>query len=129
MAKSYRRERVNEVIKEILSELLMSSIKDPRIGLVTITSVRVAQDMASAKVHFSVMGDEEQRAETLKGLISARAFMRTVIARELKVRNAPELKFVYDDSLDKSLRIEKALREAGFDGTAAEDGDEEATDE
>ena len=98
--------------RDDLSELLLNQVKDPRVGLVTITAVRVSGDMAVAKVHYSVMGDEEARAETHKGLVSARAFMRKTIGRELKMRNAPELRFVYDDSLDRSMAIEEALRKA-----------------
>jgi ribosome-binding factor A len=110
MAKSYRIDRINETMREVISELVINQIKDPRIGLVTITSVRVAQDLGSAKVRFSVMGDESVRSDTLDGLKSAARFMRTVVGRELKMRNAPELRFVYDDSLDRAIAIEEALR-------------------
>jgi ribosome-binding factor A len=117
MAKSYRIERINETIREILSELLLKQIKDPRVGMVTITSVRVTNDLSVAKVHFSVMGGEARRAETEKGLASARNFMRNTIGRELKIRNAPELRFIYDDSLDKSLAIEEALKKTSQNET------------
>jgi ribosome-binding factor A len=112
MAKSHRIERVNETIKEILSELLLTGIKDPRVGLVTITAVNVSGDFSVAKVHYSVMGDADERRETEKGLHSAKAFMRKVIGHELNLKSAPELRFVYDDSLDRSLAIERALRES-----------------
>lgn len=111
MSKSYRIQRLNEVVKEIISELVQGRIKDPRVGLVTITAVRVSNDMAVAKVYYSVMGDESERAATHKGLVSARNFMRTVVGDELKLRNAPELRFVYDDSLERSIAIEQTLRE------------------
>jgi ribosome-binding factor A len=107
---SYRIERVNETIKEILSELLLGQIKDPRVGMVTITAVRVSSDFSVAKVHYSVMGDESERAETKQGLLSAKNYMRKTIANELKLRSAPELRFVYDDSLDRSMAIENALK-------------------
>ena len=109
MPKSYRKERINERIKELLGELILSQIKDPRIGLVSITSVAVAPDLATAKVYFTVMGDENAREETRKGLISARNFLRKTIGRELKLRQAPDLRFVYDDSLDRAMRIEDAI--------------------
>jgi ribosome-binding factor A len=125
MAKSYRIERVNETIKEILSEVVLNQLKDPRVGFVTITAVRVSGDMAVAKVHYSVMGDEHERAETHKGLVSARAFMRKTIGRELKLRNAPELRFVYDDSLDRSIAIEQALREDHRSEADGGDGEED----
>ena len=125
MAKSFRIERINETIKELISELLLSEIKDPRVGFVTITAVRVANDMSVARVHYSVMGDESERAACRKGLVSARSFLRSEIAKGLKLRIAPELRFVYDDSLDKSLRIEGKLREAGL-GDNFEQPDPEA---
>lgn len=111
MPKNYRSERINETIKEILSELLLTGIKDPRVGFVTITAVKAAPDLSTAKVHFSVMGDETARKESLAGLISARNYLRSAIGRELKVRHAPELHFVYDDSVERSLRIEQTLRD------------------
>ena len=109
MAKSYRKERINERIKELLGELILSRIKDPRIGLVTITSVKVAPDLSTAKVYFTVMGDEETRKETREGLRSAKSFLRKTIGRDLKIRQAPDLRFVYDDSLDRAMRIEDAF--------------------
>jgi ribosome-binding factor A len=111
---SYRIARINETIKEILGELLLGSIKDPRVGLVTITAVSVSSDMTSAKVHYSVMGDEEVRRETQKGLESARNFMRKAVGDGLKLRNSPELRFVYDDSLDKAEAIDETLKEVGL---------------
>lgn len=111
MAKSYRMERLNESVKELLSELVLNRVRDPRVGLVTITGVDVAKDMLSAKVFFSVMGDEKVRKECGKGLESAKSFLRNTVARELKLRTMPELRFVYDDSLDRSLRIEETLRQ------------------
>lgn len=116
MPQSFRIERISEIIKELISELVVSGIKDPRVGFVTITAVRVSRDMSVAKVHYSVMGDESARAASHKGLVSARRFLRSEIARSLKVRTVPELKFVYDDSLDKSLRIEEKLRDVGLGG-------------
>jgi ribosome-binding factor A len=120
MAKSYRKERINERIKELLGELILSQIKDPRIGLVSITSVSVAPDLATAKVYFTVMGDDATKDETRKGLISAKNFLRKTIGRELKLRQAPDLRFVYDDSLDRAMRIEDAIGRIKDDGS--EDG-------
>ena len=107
---NFRIERVNELIKEVLSELLLTEIKDPRIGLVTIVGVRVTNDLSSAKVLFSVMGDETARAETLKGLKAATPFMRRELVRHMDVKVSPDLRWVYDDSLDRSFRIEQMLR-------------------
>lgn len=122
LAKGFRKERINETIKEIISELILYEIKDPRVGMVTITGARISNDLSSAKVYFSVMGDEAARKESLEGLRSASAFMRRKIGTELDVRTSPELTFLYDDSLDRAERIERKLREAGVsDSTRPEE--------
>ena len=109
MTRSFRKERLNERLKELLGELILSQIKDPRVGLVTITSTSVAPDLTVAKVYFTVMGDEDTRKATRQGLESAKSFLKKSIGRELKLRQVPELRFVYDDTLDRSMRIEEAL--------------------
>lgn len=106
---NHRIERVNAIIREILSEIVLKDVKDPRLGLVTVTSVTTAADLSAARVHFSVMGDEAQRQITLKILRGASGYMRHTIARELDVKVAPELRWVYDDSLDRAFRIEQVL--------------------
>ena len=120
MAKSYRIERLNESIKELLSELIHRSVKDPRVGFVTINAVEVARDLETAKVYYTVMGEGEEREESRQGLLSAKSFLRKTIGRELKLRNAPDLRFIYDDTLDRSVKIDEALRRIRED----EKGDE-----
>ena len=110
MMKSYRQERLNESIKELLSELIQGGLKDPRIGFVTITGVEIAKDLTSAKVFFSVLGDKDARDSSLEGLKSARNFLRKKVGQELKLRNAPELRFKYDETLDRSLALEDTIR-------------------
>jgi ribosome-binding factor A len=122
---SHRLERINAIIKEVLSEIVLNEVKDPRVGLVTIVGVRVAPDLSSAKVFFSVMGDEEQRAITTKVLRGASGYMRHVIADQIDVRTAPELHWTYDDSLDRAFRIAEILKETGTTGDAVADDDEE----
>jgi len=129
----YRIERINEIIKEVLSELVLTEIKDPRVGLVTIVSVRVSRDLATAKVFFSVMGDQAQRDASLKILRGASGFMRHAIADAIDVNHAPELRWIYDDSLDRAFRLEEMLREARVPpadgaGAAAPADAEPATD-
>lgn len=110
MAKSYRLEKINDALKELLSELIFARIKDPRIGFVTITAVKIAPDLTSARVYYSVMGSEQERADTHEGLKSAGAYLRKTVGKELRLRHSPELRFIYDDSLDKAIAIEDALR-------------------
>jgi ribosome-binding factor A len=116
----YRIERINETIKEVLSEIVLKDIKDPRLGLVTIVSVRVARDLATARIHFSVLGDDAQRETSLKILRGASGFMRHAIAGAIDVQHAPELRWVYDDSLDRSFRINEVLRETGTPSSTGE---------
>ena len=111
MAKSYRKERMNETMKEVLSDLLFNQVKDPRVGFVTITAVVVSRDYETAKVYYTVMGDDEEKEESKRGLISAGGFLRKTVCSHLKLRNAPELHFVYDDTLDRSIRVEEAIRD------------------
>ncbi len=116
----YRIERINETIKEVLSEIVLNDIKDPRLGLVTIVSVRVARDLATAKIHFSVMGDEAQRETSMKVLRGASGFMRHAIATAIDVQHAPELRWIYDDSLDRAFRISEVLRQTGTPSSTTE---------
>ena len=128
---NHRIERVNAIIREILSEIVLKDVKDPRLGLVTVTGVTTAADLSTARVHFSVMGDDAQRQVTLKILRGASGYMRYSIARELDIKVAPELRWVYDDSLDRAFRIDEVLKgegdaPQGDDTTAApEDGEED----
>ncbi len=111
MAKSFRIEKLNDAIKKLLGEFLFTKIKDPRIGFITITAVKTASDLTSAKVFYSVMGNEEKRRETAQGLASAGAFLRKTIGKELKLRHSPELRFFYDDTLDRAMAIQETLDE------------------
>jgi ribosome-binding factor A len=110
MAKSFRLEKINDAIKKLLSELIFNKIKDPRIGFITITAVKIAPDLMSARVYYSVMGSDQERRATQEGLQSAGNFLRKTVGKELRLRHAPELRFFYDDSLDKAIAIEDALK-------------------
>jgi len=122
---SQRAQRVGDQIQKELADLLRNDVKDPRVGLVTIVGVRVAPDLSSAKVFFSVMGDEAQRALTTKVLRGASGYMRHVIADEIDVRTAPELHWKYDDSLDRAFRIAEILKETGTPPDAVDDDKKE----
>jgi len=132
MARSFRKERLNERIKELIGELVHNRIKDPRIGLVTITSVNVAPDFTSARVYFTVMGDEAARAATIEGLRSATNYVRKAVGQELKLRQTPELRFVYDDTLERAMRIDEmieGIRRGQDQGKRSQDQDEDAPGE
>ncbi|HHT02058.1 MAG TPA: 30S ribosome-binding factor RbfA [Firmicutes bacterium] len=110
MAKQ-RSYRVAEAIKEEISALLQKGIKDPRIGFVTVVDVEVSGDLRHARVFVSVMGDEDQKANTLRGLQSAAGFVRSEIGRRLRLFNTPEIRFALDDSIERGVRVSTILRD------------------
>jgi ribosome-binding factor A len=107
-----RTEQVGDAMQRILSELIQYELKDPRVGFATVVSVDVSGDLQHARVHISVMGDAEQRQETMAGLERARGFLRRRVAQEMRhLRMVPELQLVLDTSLDYSLHIDDVLRQ------------------
>lgn len=104
-----RAQRVGHLIHEEISELLLREVKDPRLRFITITEVRVSDDLRHARVYFSVHGDDKGRA--LEGLKSAAGFLRGELGRRLRLRYAPELSFFIDESLDHGLHISQILRQ------------------
>ena len=119
--------RVNEQIRRELTSLLQRDVRDPRIGVVTITAVETSPDLYHAKVFYSVMGPEEERASAEEGLRAAAGYLRTEIGRRMHIRRAPELHFTYDDTLQHAMHIERLLKEAlaesgGSDDTAPDAG-------
>jgi ribosome-binding factor A len=106
-----RTDRVGEALQALVAELLLREIKDPRIGLVTITGVKVSPDLRHAKVYFSTLGDEAQRAQSLKGLTSAAGFIRSQVARQLNLRVAPQIAFEFDSSLEQAERLSRLLKD------------------
>ena len=106
-----RSEKVAEAIHEMVSGLLIKGLKDPRIGFVTITGVKVTDDLHLATVFFTVIGSEEERRATEKGLNSARGFIRKEMGRNLRMRYIPDIVFKYDESVEYGSRIESLLRE------------------
>ncbi|GBE57984.1 ribosome-binding factor A [bacterium BMS3Abin01] len=106
-----RMRRVNEAVREVLSETLAAGLKDPRIGFVTVISVDTSPDLKNARVYVSVMGDERQLKETLAGLECSRGYLQSLIGNQLSLRNTPQLSFLHDDSIERGMRIEKLLKE------------------
>lgn len=104
-----RVERVQEFIQQEFSKLLLSDVKDPRIGFVTVTHVEVTGDLRSAKVFVSMMGSDAQKADTWAGLNHALGFMRSEIGRRLGIRHSPELTLHKDTSLEYSAKIQELL--------------------
>ena len=109
--RSDRLRRVDEAVREVLSDAVTREIKDPRVGFVTVTAVETASDLRHAKVYISVVGDDGVRARSLQGLRSAHGFLQRRVADELRIKHTPTLEFLYDDTLDRGLRIEALLQQ------------------
>lgn len=113
MAREYARtQRVAQLLKEEIAQLLQREVKDARIGLVTVTDVRVTRDLKYADVYV-YLPDEDRRAKALEGLTSAAGFMRSRLGRELRIRRMPELRFLMDRTQDHAARIHELLSEVG----------------
>ncbi|MCH6267079.1 MULTISPECIES: 30S ribosome-binding factor RbfA [Neobacillus] len=122
---SHRPNRVGEQMKKELSDIIGRKIKDPRIGFVTVTDVQVTGDLQQAKVFISVLGDDEQRENTLKGLAKAKGFIRSEIGHRIRLRKTPEIIFEFDESIDYGNRIETLLHDLHSDGSPMEKNEEE----
>lgn len=104
---SRRTDRVNELIREELSDIILRGVKDPRVGhgLVSVTEVHVSPDLRRANVFVSHLGDESERAEVIEGLQQAAGFMHAELMRRLKMRNVPELHFQFDPTIEQGARL------------------------
>ncbi len=103
---SHRIERVNELLRQELSELLKNELKDPRLGnFVAITDVCTSPDLKYTKVYVSFMGSEEEKKQALTALNRAAGFFRHELATNLKMRTTPEVSFLWDDSIERGNRL------------------------
>jgi len=127
MASDNRRaDRVAEAIREEVATFLAEDVKDPRITrLVTVTGAEITRDLRHAKVFVSVMGTDAERKETFEGLASVATHLRSRVGRALRLRLAPEIKFVPDESIARATRIEDLLARIK-EGNAPPDGDADA---
>ena len=105
-----RLDRVNQLIKEEISTLLMRELKDPRLGFVTVTDVETTKDLRQAKVFVSVLGGEEQWTASLTALVNARGFIRHWLRDHLDLRVTPTLEFRPDRSMEHAARIQALLK-------------------
>jgi ribosome-binding factor A len=102
--------RVNEAVRAVIADAV-GELKDPRIGLVTVTGVRVTPDLREATVFVSVLGGERQRQATLAGLESAHGVLQSRINRELSLRRTPTLSFAYDDAVERGVKMTKLIED------------------
>jgi ribosome-binding factor A len=106
-----RMRRVDEAVREVLSDAIAKDLRDPRVGFVTVTGVKTSPDLRHARVFVSVLGDEQVRSDSLVGLRSAHGFLQARVAAELRLRHTPMLEFDYDESVDRAMRISRLMEE------------------
>lgn len=107
-----RANRISEEVKKVVSELISNGLKDPRIGkMVTVTSVEVTRDLSYANIYISVLGDKAEKDEALKGLSSAKGFIRKEIGSRIDLRYVPEPIFHLDESIERGIYMSKLIKE------------------
>jgi ribosome-binding factor A len=119
-----RPERVGQLLQELLGEIFARGMRDPRIGLVTITGVKMSPDLREARVYWAVHGAAGDRKATAAGLEAAKGYLRREVATQLKLRITPNLSFEYDEAIDRGERIEQLLKQVHAEDAAREPGDE-----
>jgi len=107
-----RKDRVAEQIRRELADLLRTELKDPRVGMISITDVEVTADYAHAKVFFSTLAGSEHLEEVMTGLQKASGFLRRELGKRISVHMTPQLHFVFDQSLERGADLSKLIQEA-----------------
>ena len=108
---SIKIERLNDEFQEVISEILHKEVKDPDLRFVTVTGCDITSDLSFCKVYFTVLNKDKN--ETLKSLKNASSFIRGEISKRIEIRHTPEIKFVYDNSVDYGDKIDKILEKIG----------------
>jgi ribosome-binding factor A len=106
-----RAERIADHIKDQVSQLLSFEVKDPAVGLLTVTHVKMASDMGLAHVYYTLVGDEMERRKTERALERATPFVRRRLAEDMNMRRAPDVRFHYDENVERQERVATLLQE------------------
>ena len=121
---SIKNTRINQEVQKELSNLILFEVKDPRIAPMTsVSDVEVAPDLKSAKVFISVLGAPAVKDATIKGLKSAAPFLRSCLAKNLNLRNTPELRFILDESLEYGMHMNELIASLHISESESEDND------
>jgi len=105
-----RAERVAELVKDELSHIIMTELRDPRVGFITITGVKMSPDLRHTKIYFSTLGDKGERERTIAGLKQATGFLRRELGHRLRLRYCPTLSFYFDTSIEYGAHIDQLLQ-------------------
>ena len=107
-----RSRRIAEQVQRELSDVVRLELKDPRVGMITITDVEVTDDQSHARVFFTALGDEARIADAAAGLKHAAGFLRSELARRMKLRSVPQLQFKHDESVERGMRLSQLIDDA-----------------
>jgi ribosome-binding factor A len=119
-----RRDRVSEQIRRELAEVIRSELKDPRVGMISLTEVEVSPDYAHARVYFSSMAGSETLDSVQAGLQQASGFLRSELGKRISIHMIPQLHFVFDDSLERGAQIAKLISDAAAISDHSEEPDQ-----
>lgn len=109
--KENRVRKIAEGIKEEVSDIIRTKLKDPRVGFITITSVKTSKDVNYATVYVSILGEEEEQQETMATLKNAAGFIRTELGSRIRFRHVPELRFIQDKALEHHAEIDALIKQ------------------
>lgn len=107
----HRLERLRELIKSEFGQILQRDLKDPRIGFVSVTDVEVSNDYSHVKIFVSILGNDQEKKQTMEGLESAKGFIRTELGQRIRMRYTPEIHLIVDESMERGSRIMALLNE------------------
>lgn len=99
----YRKDRLEELIKRIVSDIIFKEVKDPRIGFITVTGVELSKDYSEAKIGISILGNSTEVRKSMEGLRSSSGFVQRLLGKELKIRNLPSIYFHLDKSVEEGV--------------------------
>lgn len=129
MAQGSRPDRVGEEIRQEIGRLLLREVRDPGLGFLTLTRVKVTRDLQLARIYYTQLGDEAARAETRRALDRVTPYLRRAIGRRIRLRRVPVLSFHFDESIENQDRIERLLIELEAERAARRvaDGDDDTS--
>jgi ribosome-binding factor A len=113
--KNNRVRKVELQVKDEVSKIIITKLKDPRVGFVTVTAVEMTADLKSAQIFISVMGTQSQKTETISSLNDASKYIRAEMNQRIKLRYSPSITFRLDDTIDRAIRIGRILEDLGRD--------------
>jgi ribosome-binding factor A len=106
-----RMRRVDEAVRAVLSDAIAKDLSDPRVGFVTVTAVKTSPDLRHARVYVSILGDAQAREQSLAALSAAHGFLQGRVSSQLTLKHTPLLRFEYDETVDRAMRITELLDE------------------